>query len=582
MKRLMNKISLKYPFNSTCTLDCGSLNLVNVEGRKKIITSNFWSIIIFVTVIVVGLATAAYLHHLDSHSLYFYSDAAPHAFLARSYVDSTRPGLFEHLGTVWLPLPQLLLLPFTLIDPLFSSGFAGLLVSLPSHAITSSIIYKLIKRYVENPYIPVIGAFLYAFNPNFLYLSLVSMTEAPFMFFFVASAYYLQGWLHNSAKNFDLKTTGNNFLVYTRSLVSRNLIKCGIFVSLATLCRYEAWILPVPLVIIAILILIKNNKRSDSPLVTKHIIITVFIFSIISFSGIIFWLTWNAYSFGDPLEFSNNKIYSAAAQALQGEGRFLLYQPYNVVSVYGTTLLYTFGPLVLIAALLGFLSSTVFSKDKDKSKRIILYLILVLPAIFTILSMLGGIGEMNLRGWFNSRFLILLGPLLALLDCMFIVYITEKIKNLTVKRETIIIVSIVAALFAFQISSPSFIVVTFANATKDYQGAKLAHKAGQDLGSIYDGNGKILILTDAGDISKISVDSGVPLKHFIRVSDSNLNSTTFDEPWLSAKYVVVSKQPKWDAKNTVKQWNSNEEFLSNFYDKIYDNKKYIIYVTKSQ
>lgn len=532
---------------------------------------------------IIGLVTAAYLYHLDSHSLYFYSDSAPHAFLARSYVDSNRPGLFEHLGTVWLPLPQLLLLPVTLIDPLFSSGFAGLLVSLPSHAVTSSIIYKLIKRYVKNPYIPVIGAFLYAFNPNFLYLSLVSMTEAPFMLFFIASTFYLQEWLHNSAKNFDLKITRSNFLGHIGFSESKDLIKCGIFVSLASLCRYEGWILPVPLVIIAILILIKNNNKSINTLVrSKHIILTVFIFSIISFSGIIFWLTWNAYSFGDPLEFSNDKIYSAAAQALQGEGRILLYQPFNVISVYGTTLLYTFGPIVLIAALLGFLSSTVFSKDKDKSKRIILYLILVLPAIFTILSMLGGIGEMNLRRWFNSRFLILLGPLLALLDCMFMAYITEKIKNLTVKRETIIIVSIVAVLFAFQISSPTFIVVTFANATKEYQGAVLAHKAGQDLGSIYDGNGKILILTDAGDISKISVDSGVPLKRFILVSDSNLNSTTFDEPWLSAKYVVVSKQPTWDAKNTVKQWNNNEEVLSNFYDKVYDNKKYMIYVTKSQ
>jgi hypothetical protein len=556
--------------------------LINPRESNKILVNKYWNVIIFVTVIIVGLVTAAYLYHLDSHSLYFYSDSPPHAFLARSYVDSTRPGLFEHLGTVWLPLPQLLLLPFTLIDPLFSSGFAGLLVSLPLHALTSSILYKLIKRYVKNPYIPVIGAFLYAFNPNFLYLSLVSMTEAPFMFFFVASAYYLQEWLHDSPKDSNLKLTRSNFLRYIRFSKSKNLIKCGFFVSMASLCRYEAWILPIPLVIIAILILIINKNNSQSKLVKGQIISTVFIFSIISFSSIIFWLAWNAYSFGDPLEFSNNKIYSAAAQALQGEGSFLHFQPVNVISVYGTTLVYTFGPLVLLAALLGFLVSTIFSKDKDKSKRIILYLILVLPAIFTILSMLSGIGEMNLRSWFNSRFMILLGPLVALLDCMFIAYITEKLKNLTERRETIIIVLIVAALFAFQISSPSFIVVTFTNAIKDYQGAKLAHEAGRNLGSIYDGNGKILILTDAGDISKISVDSGVPLKHFISISDSNLNSTVLDEPWLTSEYVLVSKQPKWDAKNTVKQWKSNEDVLSNFYNKVYDNKKFKIYVTKSQ
>jgi len=109
--------------------------------------------------------------------------------------------------------------------------------------------------------------------------------------------------------------------------------------------------------------LIKNNNKSNNTLVRKHIL-TVFIFSIILFSGSIFWLTWNTYSFGDPLVFSNNKIYSAAGQALQGDSRFLYLQPFNIISVYGTTLLYTFVPIVLIAALLGFLSSTILVKIK--------------------------------------------------------------------------------------------------------------------------------------------------------------------------------------------------------------------------
>jgi hypothetical protein len=542
----------------------------------------FWSIIIIVTVMTVGVVTAVYLYHLDSHTLYFYSDSAPHSFLARSYVDSTRPGFFEHLGTVWLPLPQILLLPFTLIDPLFKSGFAGLFVSLPLHAITCAILYKLISRHVENSYVPVVGAFLYAFNPNFLYLSLVSMTEAPFMFFFVASAYYLQNWLFDSPKYINHETTTNSFSAHVRGLELKYLLVSGLLVSLATLCRYEGWILAIFLVFVVVSILIINSYRSNYNLSSKKIIFTVCTFSIISFSGIIFWLVWNDYSFGDPLQFANDKVYSAAAQALQGSRSFFYLQPLNVLTVYGTTLLYTFGPLTLIATLLGFVFSIIFSKDKNKSTRTLVYLILVMPAIFTVLTMISGIGEMNLSRWFNSRFLILLGPLMALLNCMLIAYIWKKVKKLTIKKQQFITISVVATLFAFPVFSSLFIVVTFSNATIEFSHNKLAHDTGHFLGSIYDGNSTILILTDAGDISKIVVDSGVPIKSFIPVSDSNLNSTIPNEPWLYAKYAVISKKPTWDAVKTVQYWENSKNISSNLYSKVYENKKFKIYTANNK
>jgi len=543
---------------------------------------NFWSITIIATVMVIGVVTAVYLYYLDSHSLYFYSDSAPHSFLARNYVDSTRPGLFEHLGTVWLPLPQLLFLPFTLIDPLFRSGFAGLFVSLPLHAITCAILYKLINRHVENSYIAVAGAFLYAFNPNFLYLSLVSMTEAPFMFFFVASAYYLQKWLFYSPKYINFKKTTKKFFVHGSSFELKNLFESGLFVSMATLCRYEGWILSIFLVFVVVSNLIINNYRSNYNLSSKRIIFTICTFSIISFSGIIFWLVWNTYSYGDPLQFANDKVYSAAAQALHGNRSFFYLQPLNVLSVYGTTLLYTFGPLILIAALFGFLFSAPFSKDKSKSTRTLVYLILVMPSTFTVLTMISGIGEMNLSRWFNSRFLILLGPLMALLNCMFIAYIWKKVKKLTIKKQQLITISIVAALFAFPVISSLFIVVTFSNAAIEFSHNKLAHDTGQVLGSIYDGNATVLILTDAGDISKIVVDSGVPIKSFIPISDSNLNSTINNKSWLFSKYAVISKKPTWDAVKTVRYWESSKDISSNLYSKVYENKKFKIYAANNK
>ena len=106
---------------------------------------------------------------------------------ARTFVDSDNPGIIQ-LGTVWLPLPHIMMMPFSLVDSLFSSGFAGL-VNLPLHALTSVLIYKIILTQTKRPWIAIIGGLLYASNPNLLYLGITAMTEAPFLLFFVASIY---------------------------------------------------------------------------------------------------------------------------------------------------------------------------------------------------------------------------------------------------------------------------------------------------------------------------------------------------------------------------------------------------------
>jgi len=81
-----------------------------------------WSFIIFILVVVLGLTLAIYLYDLDKYSLLYYGDAVSHLVRAREFVDSMRPGLLEQLGTGWLPLPHLLLLPFSLIDPLLKAA----------------------------------------------------------------------------------------------------------------------------------------------------------------------------------------------------------------------------------------------------------------------------------------------------------------------------------------------------------------------------------------------------------------------------------------------------------------------------
>src|SRR3974377_635126 len=64
----------------------------------------------------VALATAlislcSFLYYLHRGEVLLYGDAVAHINIARRVFDSQTPGLLE-LGTVWLPLPHLLVIPF--------------------------------------------------------------------------------------------------------------------------------------------------------------------------------------------------------------------------------------------------------------------------------------------------------------------------------------------------------------------------------------------------------------------------------------------------------------------------------------
>ena len=53
----------------------------------------------------------AFLYYLHQNDLLLYGDAVAHINIARRVFDSQTPGLLQ-LGTVWLPLPHLLMIPF--------------------------------------------------------------------------------------------------------------------------------------------------------------------------------------------------------------------------------------------------------------------------------------------------------------------------------------------------------------------------------------------------------------------------------------------------------------------------------------
>src|SRR6266699_852243 len=88
--------------------------MVEEQGRDRVL----------VGVIAAVIIVDAFLYFLSRDQTFVHIDAIAHVNKARGLFDNFAPGL-RQLGTVWLPLPHLLIAPLAAIDPLWRSGAAG-------------------------------------------------------------------------------------------------------------------------------------------------------------------------------------------------------------------------------------------------------------------------------------------------------------------------------------------------------------------------------------------------------------------------------------------------------------------------
>ena len=511
---------------------------IDLQSKAKI------SGLIFIATILMGIASVGILYLIDENSLLYYGDAVSHLYSARRFIDSNDPGIIQ-MGTVWLPLPHLMMLPFSLVDSLFSSGLAGL-VNLPLHALTAVLIYKIILTQTKRSWIAVIGGLLYASNPNLLYLGITAMTEAPFLLFFVASIYFLQKWIIQDNINF------------------KYILLSSVFVSLATLCRYEAWILAPILVLFTMFFAIKKSKD-------KRTAIVIFI-SLVSFSGIVFWTGWNQIIYNNPFEFVNAQFYAASSQAVERPYRDFLYlQPQNVLYIYGAAAAMISGPILLLFAAGGYFSHF---REKIKTFPSSIYFFMSLPVLFTLFTMFIGIGEMS-QWWFNARFATFLTPLVIVLASIAVLRL-EKI------NKKMILGIIVTGLFVFQVASPAFGVVTYLDAYGGwiYKQTPYAKQTSDFLYDNYD-DGKILIMTGSSQAHRIMISSGIDLIDYNEGIESFLFKPFFKEPWEHNKWLVIGIDPDSDSLNAAKFWSDNIDMLERHYDLVNQNQYYQVFKLKS-
>ena len=108
-----------------------------------------------------------------------YGDAVAHLHIARRIFDSRTPR-FSQLGSVWLPLPHILLIPFVQNYQWWATGMAGIIPSALAYIAACAGLYRLARRFMTRAAASLALAF-FAFNPNLLYLQTTAMTEPLFL-----------------------------------------------------------------------------------------------------------------------------------------------------------------------------------------------------------------------------------------------------------------------------------------------------------------------------------------------------------------------------------------------------------------
>ena len=131
-----------------------------------------------------------------------YGDAEAHLHIARRVIDSHRPGLTQ-LGSVWLPLPHLLMIPFVACFDWWRNGLAGLIPSALVWLASCWGLYRLARRWLR-PAPAALALAFFALNPNLLYLQTTAMTEPLFVCEMIWTVVLLVEW----RANLDSETTG--------------------------------------------------------------------------------------------------------------------------------------------------------------------------------------------------------------------------------------------------------------------------------------------------------------------------------------------------------------------------------------
>jgi Dolichyl-phosphate-mannose-protein mannosyltransferase len=244
-------------------------------------------------------ATAYFYHH---GQLVLYDDEFSRMTIARRTFDNPVGFSLAQLGGVWLPWPQLLMMPFLAVNALYFDGIGGSIPSMLSYVASAVLIYKIVYHLTGARRAPAIaGAAVFVLSPNVLYMQSTALSELCMFVSLLAGIYGVQRF----------------FEVERRSSQRRYLAFAGVSCALALLTRYEGWIVTSALLGCLVCGCI---RRGDTRSEVKAYALAFAFLPALALAG---WLAYNQVIFGSALYFYDGpyakpSLWSSAADPAVG------------------------------------------------------------------------------------------------------------------------------------------------------------------------------------------------------------------------------------------------------------------------
>ena len=266
---------------------------MNLQSKRRWDRETFW-----VVVLATSASIAAFLIYFRNGELLLFGDAVAHINIARRVFDSRTPGLLQ-LGTVWLPLPHVLMIPFLLSDRLWVTGVGGSLPSMVAYVLGVVGIFRLVRGTVDSvagglnaSLAAGFAAAIYGLNPNLLYLQSTAMTESLYLALFIWAVVHFCEFIRQRGEDeWNPETL-------------RSLWKCGLCLFAACLVRYDGWFLAVFIAGVVMFLALRTRNLGS--------LRAALVFGVIAGAAPVIWFAYNAAVYGNAMEFANGP-YSARA-----------------------------------------------------------------------------------------------------------------------------------------------------------------------------------------------------------------------------------------------------------------------------
>jgi hypothetical protein len=395
---------------------------------------------VLVAVLAACVSAISFLVYFRHGAVLLYGDSVAHTHIARRVFDSRTPGLLQ-LGTVWLPLPHLLMIPFLLSSWMWTTGVGGSIPSLVAYVFSVAGIFRLVRgtlAFRSEPDAPAriaawIAAITFAANPNLIYLQSTAMTESLCLAWFIWAIVYFAEFVE-AANDPDPPAASP-------------LTKCGLCVFAACCTRYDGWFLAVALPIVAAPIALRAG-RSGTRLRREWAKL-----ALLALAAPALWLGYNGIIYRNPLEFANGPYSARAIEQRTSHGGVASHPGTDDLRVAASYFLKAaeltladeiYQKMWLVLLLAGAGMCVVFDR------RLWPLLLLLLPLPFYTLSVAYGGVPIYLPVWwpfsiYNVRFGVELLPAFAVLSALVVYYLCRLIRNLAGQTTAVAVILLLVA-----------------------------------------------------------------------------------------------------------------------------------------